>query len=476
MKKKVRVRFAPAPTGMMHLGNIRTALLNFLFAQQKEGTFVLRLEDTDPDRNYDPNGVQIISDLKWLGINYNEGPDIGGPFAPYQQSKRTEFYQSKLDYLNKKNSIYRCFCTADELLKKRERQKALKLPPRYDRTCTKLSSAQIEASLSQGKEFIWRFRVPQTGTIVIEELARKSMTFDLKNFSDFPVTRSDGTFTFIFANAVDDAAMEISYVLRGEDHLYNSVHQVLIMKTIEAPEPIYWHLPILCNVNGKKLSKRDFGFALNDLKRGGFLPEAINNYLAILGGSFKNEVMSMAELITTMNFDHIKTTGNIKYDVEKLRWINHKWIQRYDEQNLAKLIRPILLEHYTQAETINDDKLVAITQAIKSELTTLQDCIPALNFYFEEPILTPEIICKHISDTYQKTIFQMLTSHLDMLKDESAFVETLKKEAREKNIPIKILFSSLRLILTGALKGPSVIDILRILGAQKVKSRIERVL
>ncbi len=309
MKKEVRVRFAPAPTGMMHLGNIRTALLNFLFAKQKKGTFILRLEDTDPDRNYDPNGIQIINDLKWLGINYNEGPNIGGPFAPYQQSKRTEIYQIKLDYLIKTNSIYHCFCTSDELLKKRERQKALKLPPRYDRTCAKLSNTQIEASLSQGKQFIWRFSIPQTGTLTIQELARNSMTFDLKNFSDFPVTRSDGTFTFIFANAVDDAAMEITYVLRGEDHLSNTVHQVLIMKALQAPEPIYWHLPILCNVNGKKLSKRDFGFALYDLKHGGFLPEAINNYLAILGGSFKDEVMRMSELIETMNFNHIKTTG-----------------------------------------------------------------------------------------------------------------------------------------------------------------------
>jgi nondiscriminating glutamyl-tRNA synthetase len=383
----------------MHLGNIRTALLNYLFAQQKQGTFVLRLEDTDPDRNFDPNGIQIIQDLQWLGLAYTEGPDIGGPFAPYQQSKRTKLYQQKLEELQNNQSIYRCFCTSEELLKKRERQKALKLPPRYDRTCAKLSESQIESLLSQGKQFIWRFKVPQIGSITIEELARKSMTFELKNFSDFPITRSDGTFTFIFANAVDDAAMKITYVLRGEDHLSNTVYQVLIIQKLEAPQPIYWHLPILCNVDGKKLSKRDFGFALNDLKKGGFLPEAINNYLAILGTSFKEEVMNMPELISAMNFDTIKTTGNIKYDVEKLKWINHKWIQRYNYQNLVTLIQPILIEHYPQAKKLTNDQLITIVNAIRSELTTLQDSIPALNFYFEEPILTPEIIRKHISSS-----------------------------------------------------------------------------
>lgn len=473
---KPRVRFAPAPTGLMHLGNVRTALLNYLYATKNHGTFILRLEDTDPDRNFDPNGQQIIKDLAWLGINFHEGPTIGGPFAPYQQSLRTAIYEEKLNSLKKQGTIYKCFCSQEELEQKRLRQIALKLPPRYDRTCTKLSDAQIQQKLSENIAFLWRFKVPDQAIIHINELARGKMTFEAKNFSDFPLTRSDGTFTFIFSNAIDDMLMEITHVLRGEDHLSNTVNQIMIMEAFGYQAPLYWHLPIICNVEGKKLSKRDFGFSLNDLRNGGYLPQAINNYLAILGGSYEQEIMGLDHIIESINFDHLKTAGQIKYDPEKLRWLNHKWMQLYDLKELTALLAPILIEHYPQAKNLDAETINTLIKSVRSELYVLLDVIPALNFYFQQPILTRDIIREHIPDTLESQLFAILADNITKLEYPEDFLKNVKEQAAQAKIPNKILFASLRLMLTGSIQGAAIHDILTILGHQESRKRIENII
>ena len=302
----VRVRFAPSPTGFMHLGNVRAALVNYLFARQKNGTFILRIEDTDQQRNVDPEGRQIIADLNWLNLTYQEGPLVGGPYAPYYQSERTPLYQEHLELLKKQARVYRCFCTAEELEKKRQRQLALKMPPRYDRACLKLSAQEIEKNLAEHKPFIWRFKLSDQ-IIQVTDLARGTITYDLKHFSDFPLTRQDGSFTFIFANFVDDLTMKISHIFRGEDHLSNTGVQAALYEAFSAPLPLFWHLPIMSNAEGKKLSKRDFGFSLNDLRTAGFLPEAIDNYLAIIGGgTFTQEIMSLEELAKNLDFSKMQ--------------------------------------------------------------------------------------------------------------------------------------------------------------------------
>ena len=227
-QKSVKVRFAPAPTGMMHLGNIRTALMNYLYARAHNGTFVLRIEDTDPERNFDPGGVIIRDDLAWLGITYDEGPGVGGPNGPYLQSERGDLYEGVRKQLEEKGEIYRCFCTTEELDKKRDRQRALHLPPRYDRTCANLSTEEIQRHLSEGTAFVWRLRLNHDKVITITDLARGTISFELKNFSDFPITRQDGTCTFMFANFVDDMLMGITHVLRGEDHLTNTAGQAAL--------------------------------------------------------------------------------------------------------------------------------------------------------------------------------------------------------------------------------------------------------
>ncbi len=473
---QVRVRFAPSPTGMMHLGNVRTALLNYLFARQKNGSFVIRIEDTDPERNFDPTATKIIQDLSWLNLNYNEGPfkEIE-TYAPYFQSQRTIIYQENLDILKKKELVYRCFCTAEELEKKRQRAIALRVAPRYDRICADISEHTIQEFLKEGKPFIWRFKIPHQGQVTITDLAHGIINFDLSHFSDFPLTRADGSFTFIFANCVDDFLMEITHILRGEDHLTNTANQVLLFKAFDKPEPLYWHLPIICNVEGKKLSKRDFGFSLNDLKNSGFLPEAITNYLAIIGGSFEQEIMDLEELVNQLNFDQINSTGNIRYDVEKLRWLNHKWIVRYPIEKFVPLVLPFIYESYPLAKQFNPDKMQQLISLVKTELTTLGDIVPAINFYFEEPIATKEGVLSHLPEGQQVDFVHAIQGFIASYSDPAQFLIDLKKVSKDLSLSAKAVFTVIRFAVTGVDKGPSLKDTMEILGKETVLKRLKQI-
>jgi nondiscriminating glutamyl-tRNA synthetase len=471
----IRVRFAPSPTGFLHLGGVRTALLNYLFAEQKNGTFVLRIEDTDPERNFDPKGKQLLEDLQWLGLTYAEGGTLGGPYGPYYQSQRTPLYQEQLDVLKGKNAIYRCFCTTEELERKRVRSIALKMAPRYDRTCLKLTQEEIQQKLADQVLFIWRFKIPDNYIATVHDLAHGKINFDLNHFSDFPLTRSDGTFTFLFANCVDDILMKITHVLRGEDHLSNTANQIVLFETFGTPTPLFWHLPVLCNADGKKMSKRDFGFSLQDLKMGGFLPEAINNYLAITGGSFTHEIMDMKTLIPAMHFDSIKPVSNIRYDVEKLKWVNHKWIQLYDAEKLVEKVLPFLQAAYPSISNLPHSKLLELVQTIKSELVTLNDVVPMLNFYFEKPIISHEAILEHVPTNSFEALKNVIQEALEQ-DDTEKILDAAKSNAKKLNIPSKLLFTILRLLLTGSTHGPSIHDIMRILGPKEVQERLKKFL
>jgi len=474
VKKSVRVRFAPAPTGMMHLGNIRTALMNFLLAQQKKGTFVLRVEDTDPERNFDSGAVKIMEDLAWLGIAYQEGPEVGGKYGPYFQSERSEKYKEVLQTLIDKQLVYRCFCSSEELDKKRQRQIALKKPPRYDRTCLKLSQDE-SAQKAETAPFIWRMKLDHTKTLVIDDLSHGHVKFELKNFSDFPITRQNGTVTFMFANFVDDVAMKISCTIRGEDHLSNTAGQAALYDALKEPLPTFWHLPILCNIDGKKLSKRDFGFSLRDLKSSGFLPEAIINYLAIIGTSFKQEIMSVKELAKELDFDHPPTTGQIKYDVEKLRWVNHKWLCHMATEKVTQLCRPYLEPVYKQVKDLSDTEFAEIIGHIQKELVTLQDSVQLLAFYFGEPVYEMDI-ARTLLPTEKLEIAKTILSDCADLNDADSLLTCVKTEMKKAAIKPKEIFGLLRYALMGSPNGPGIKELIAMLGMEVAQKRIKKLL
>lgn len=475
MNKPIRLRFAPSPTGMMHLGNIRTALMNALFTFKNKGFFVLRIEDTDAARNFDPGAQHIIQDLTWLGLAYDEGPGKGGPYAPYFQSERAPLYQKALDQLIASKAVYRCFCSPEELEKQRARQIALKKPPRYDRTCLQLSTDTINKKLDEKIPFIWRYLLDHTQQISITDLAHGVINFDVKNFSDFPLTRGDGSFTFIFANFVDDMLMDITHVIRGEDHLTNTACQAVLFHAFKATIPTFWHLPILCNTEGKKLSKRDFGFSLRDLKNNGFLPEAIINYLAIIGGgSFANELMSFQELAQTIDFDHINATGQVKFDPEKLRWMNNKWIARISTQELYERCLPYLTEAYPSLHNIDTEQLKSILQILKTDLFALGDIVNAMRFYFEQPVIDTTIITPN--QELKKALQSILRNALEHSIDNQTFVAIIKEQAKTNNVGLKDLFVFVRTGLMGSAQGPSILELMQILGTQESKKRLQKLL
>ena len=460
----LKVRFAPAPTGLMHIGNIRTALINFLLAKQKNGTFILRIEDTDPARNYDPEGIKILENLAWLGLDYDQGPIKSGPNAPYFQSQRNAIYAKRLEELKANGFVYRCFCTSEELEKKRTRQIAMKQAPRYDRKCLEMPEETLQKLLNAKTPFIWRMKIDSSKTMTVSDMAKGEITFELKNFSDFPITRQDGSFTFTLANCIDDIEMGITNALRGEDHLTNTVDQLVIFEALKAPFPKYWHMPLICNKNGKKLSKRDFGFSLEDLKNDGFFPEAIDNYLAIMGGSFNPEIQSLEELIKSFNFESINSSGHIKYDPEKLRWINHKWMERKSDAEVTILARPFIEKAYPEAKYIDEQTLKTLIKTIKTDLVTLKDAPEQLKFYFEEPNI----------DTAQVSIKTKNTIKyaLGKANNKEQLMVAITEFAKTNEIKLKDIFPEIRYTLTGSQNGPSVGEIINILGFNKASARL----
>lgn len=474
--KNVRVRFAPSPTGFMHLGNVRAALINFLFAQQKHGTFILRIEDTDQQRNIDPAGTQIMSDLQWLNLIYTEGPALGGPFAPYYQSERQPIYQKQLEFLKQHELVYRCFCSVEELEKKRQRQLALKTPPRYDRACLALSQQEVTQLLNNNTPFIWRFKLDYNNPVEFYDLAHKTMHFDLSHFSDIPLTRQDGSFTFMFANFVDDMVMKITHVFRGEDHLTNTAAQTALYRAFNAPLPLFYHLPIIGNQQGKKLSKRDFGFSLNDLRDAGYLPEALCNYLGIIGRSFEHEIMTLEQLAQAFGFDDLSSTGQIRYDLEKLRWVNHQWMMHYDTQKLVELCRPYLEAAYPQLVDLPAEKLTELIKFAQQEMVTLKESVEVLEFYFKIPVFSRDFLEHFHFGNHKFLLHKLIPLLIDQLSSPDTAVKSAQALCKEEKASVKDIFTILRIALTGKGQGPGIKDLLVLLPADQSRARLLRLL
>jgi len=468
-----RVRFAPSPTGVMHLGNVRAALINRIFAYQHNGTLILRIEDTDQQRTFDPGAQSILENLAWLGITYDEGPRIGGPHAPYFQSQRHETYQHYRDLLYERGYIYRCFASAQELEQKRQQQRALGLPPRYGREGLKLSDEEIADRLANNIPYVWRFKLPDT-TVTVHDLARGTIEFDLTHFGDFAITRQDGSFTFLFANFVDDHIMGISHIFRGEDHLSNSALQAALYNAFNTECPTCYHLPIIANSEGKKLSKRDFGFSLQELRESGFLPEAMCNYLGILGSSFEQEIMDISEMAQHVHLNKHSPTGTIHYDVEKLRWVNQQWMQRLDAEDIAQRCRPFI-EHAYPDVTISDEELKRLVRTLYTDMTTLYDSVNVFAFYLTEPDM-PQAWLDHFNHQEHVSLLCRMYEQIDWSYDADTICTHMKRMIKDADASIKSVLSLIRLALTGQPQGPGIKDLISLLSAETVRRRIKKLI
>lgn len=472
MTTGVRVRFAPSPTGFMHLGNVRAALMNYIFAAQKKGVFILRIEDTDEQRNIE-NGVEkIISDLAWLGLNYQEGPTIGGFYGPYKQSERKAFYKKHLDQLIAEKKCYRCFCTVEDLEKKRQKQIALKKPPRYDRACASLTDAQINEHLATQKTFVWRFKLTDADIISVHDLALGTTNFDMSHFADFTLTREDGSFTFLFANCIDDILMKISHVIRGEDHRSNTALQAALFKAFNAQIPTFWHLPIICSADGKKLSKRDFGFSLDDLRKAGFLPQAICNYLGTTGASFKEEILTLQELARDFKFDAVHASAGIHYSLEKLTWVNHKWINKLYSVQLVDYVKPFLHEAIPVSKKATDEKISDLVSKVKDSLKTLNDITVVGAFYFNAPIFDRAALDAQVGAKEAQTVLELIRKHSSQIGKTEEFLNHIKNDAKDAGVGMKPVFQTLRYLITGAFEGMNLNELCELFDNSELKRRL----
>jgi nondiscriminating glutamyl-tRNA synthetase len=345
----VRVRIAPSPTGPLHLGTARTALFNFLFARHAGGTFILRLEDTDQARSTVAFERDIIDGLHWLGMTWDEGPAVGdepecGTYGPYRQMQRLPRYREAVDRLLAEDKAYYCYCSPEELDAERRRQEAARQSPRYSGRCAKLTAEQRVAFEAEGRDPVVRFRIPPDRTIVFDDMVRGHVEIDTSALGgDLVIVRSDGTPLYHFTVAVDDAAMAISHVIRGEDHLSNTPKHILLFEAMGAGIPQFAHLPLILNPDRTKMSKRKTQTAVADYRAEGFIPEAFVNYLALLGWSTgtEEEVLSLAELIERFDLAMVNRAGAI-FDRERLEWLNGQWIRRLSPDDLIDRLRPFL--------------------------------------------------------------------------------------------------------------------------------------
>lgn len=456
--RPVRVRMAPSPTGFVHLGSARTALYNQLFARRNHGRFVLRLEDTDVERNRPEFEQGIYDGLHWLGLRWDEGPDVGGPFGPYRQSERMDLYRERVAALLQSGHAYRCYCTREELEAEREQAEREKRPYRYSRKCRNLTSAPPERT-----EFTVRFKTPLEGTVAWEDAIRGHVSFDLKDLDDFIIMRADATPLYNFVVAVDDVAMEITDVFRGEEHVSNTPRQLLILEALGAERPRYAHLPVIIGKDRAKLSKRKHPEARLELfKEQGYLPEAMINYLALLGwnpGS-EREKFTLTELEQVFDLTRVQRSPAM-FDWQKLDWLNGQYIRDLSEDELAERLRPFLPE-------LSPEMIRRAVPALQERLPKLAEARELLEYLWSDPP-PPELDADAIA---KLRAARLALTDIEWTPDA---IEAALDRLREENTWSRnALFKPIRLAVTGRTVSPPIDWTLALLDRDEAFRRIDR--
>jgi len=463
----VRVRFAPSPTGKLHLGNARTAIFNWLFARQLKGKFILRIEDTDKERSLPEYEQQLKESLRWLGLNWDEGPDEGGPFTPYRQSERLENYQYYLKKLLEQGRAYYCYCTQEELEAERRLCLAQGRPPRYSGKCRHLTETKKRQYEAEGRKPAVRFIVPDE-VVEFIDLLKGKMRFYAGDIGDFIIVRSNGLPAYNFAVVIDDALMQISHVIRGEDHLANTACQILLYEALNLTFPVFAHHPLLLGIDRTKLSKRHGAVSVEEYRREGFLPEALFYYLATIGTGSKKEILDKDALIAQFDLNKLGR-GNAIFDHKRLVWINKHFLRALSPEKILDHATPFL-----PVDIKDRNKVKEIIALIRENIETLKD-IKEFWPIFSQPKLelTDEVI-DILKQDKVKIVLKVFYKEFDLtsLKSKKIFEKIQQKtglKGRELMLP-------LRLALTGRMSGPELHKILSCLPPQWIKARIEQAL
>lgn len=484
MSVSPRVRFAPSPTGALHIGGARTAVYNWAFARATGGTFVLRIDDTDPERSTDENTAQIMRSLRWLGIEWDEGPEVGGDLGPYFQTQRSEHYARALEHMKASGSAYPCFCTAEELEAKRAAARQSDGPSGYDRTCRRLDPGEARARMDAGEPHVWRLAVPlDRSDIVVDDAVRGETAFPSSAMDDFVLARTDGTPTYNFATVVDDVDMRITHVIRGDDHLSNTPRQILVFEALGAPVPRFAHLSMIWGADGKKLSKRHGATSVEAFRDEGYLPEALLNYLALLGWSLDGEttIISRETLASQFSLDRISKNPAI-FDFDKLEWMNGAYIREMSADALAQRMIPWLAEAGLATEddfAARSDWYRALVPLVSERAKRMTDIPAMLAFLFGETVaIEPAAADKALATDDARRSLQAALEALGTIAvwEHDAIEQTLRDLAVTLEVKPKVVFQAVRVAVTGSTVSPPLFESLALLGKERTVRRIEAAL
>lgn len=466
--KPIRTRIAPSPTGFPHVGTAYIALFNMVFAKSQGGEFILRIEDTDQVRSTDQSEQMILNALKWAGLTWSEGPDVGGQFAPYRQSERSEIYKKYANELLDKGHAFRCFCTTDELDQMRREQEAQGLPVRYDGRYANLSREDSDRLADSGKPFVIRMRVPTEGECVIDDMLRGKITIPWQTVDMQVLLKADGLPTYHLANVVDDHLMQISHVIRGEEWINSAPKHKLLYEYFGWDMPVLCHMPLLRNPDKSKLSKRKNPTSITYYKDVGVLPEALINYLGRMGYSLPSEAekFGLDEMIESFDVKRVSLGGPV-FDIEKLYWLNGEYLRAMSPEQLkAKIL----------AWASDDDKLTAIAKAIQPRINVLSDAVNWAGFYFQNlpNVTADDFTHKSLDDETLLEILYLATWQLEALPEwsENNIYQTLKGLASHFDIKLKDFMQPFFVAIAGSTSGTPIMNAMYVIGADMTLARL----
>ena len=463
MTEEVRVRFAPSPTGFLHIGGVRTALFNWLFARHNNGTFILRIEDTDRERSTEDSIQEILESLRWLGLDWDEGP--------FRQMERKKLYLEKAKQLLDAGKAYLCYCSPEDLEAKRQAAQAKKEKPRYDGTC------RNRTEFPKGAPHVIRFKCPQEGNVVVNDLLRGNVEFNVTELDDFIIFRTDGTPTYNFVVVVDDADMRITHVIRGDDHLSNTPRQALMYDALGFPRPKFAHLSMILGPDKTRLSKRHGATATLAYRDMGFLPDALVNYLARLGWSHGDqEIFTRQEMIEHFSLEHVTISAAV-FNPEKLEWVNEQWIQKSMPAELAGPFEAALIKKGILPEehdkTLAD--LIQVIPSLQQRAKTMIEMAHGAEFYFKNEVTFDQKARDKFLKPEVKPLFDQLIAGLEAMDeplDHDAVEALFKQTVEEAGLKLGKLAQPVRVALTGKTASPGIFDVVLLLGKQKTVERL----
>ena len=483
--KKIRVRFAPSPTGPLHIGGSRTALFNYLFAKKNKGEFILRIEDTDKKRSEQKWTDEIIAELKWLGIQWDEGPDIGGKFEPYKQSQRLDIYEKYLKKLLEEKKAYYCFCAEEELEAKRQEQMSRGLAPKYDGKCAHLTEKIVQKNLTDKKSSVIRFKV-ENKKIKFTDLIRGEIEFDAGLLGDIVIAKNLNTPLWHFGVVVDDYLMQISHIIRGEEHLPNTPRQILLQEALGFDQPEYAHLPLMLNSDKSKMSKRQGDVALSDYHKNGYLPEALVNFMVLLGWNpgTEKEVFTLSQLVKEFSIEKVQRSGAV-FNMQRLDFLNGLYIREKPIERLTELCVPYLKEAGLLVQgQVSQSKLQEIIEVSRTRMKKLSEISGLSDFFFQNKLTYDKDLLQWNKAGDEATKDSLIRSKKILSEIKKWDLKTLETELFsasekfnfEKGYPGKnkgYLLWPLRVALSGTSTSPSPFEIADILGKEKTLKRIE---